>query len=253
MAGVAKYQSAGELINRVAVSVGLNKAVDPFVATDPSFVQLVTLANEVGQTLMQNHAWNRLIARRSFTTAPGDTGIYDLPDDFGYMIDQTGWQQGVPGSAFPLLGPATAQGWSYLTATALFNVTIYAWFIVREGKLQLWPQPPAEGIPIQYDYVSRGWAIEGGSDPLVPVYTDTLETAADTPLFEPILFVKGLKLAFLQAKGFDTVKAQDEFNLALDAWCAKDQPAPTLNLHGTGPRYRFLDGWGNLPETGFGN
>lgn len=254
MAGIAKFQTAGELINRAAVSVGLNKAVDPFASNDPSFAQLVELANEVGQTLVQHEAWQRLVTRHEFTTAPGDTGIYDLPDDFAYMIDQTGWQQGTPGSAFPLLGPATDQGWSYLTATELFSVTIYAWFMLREGKLQLWPQPPAEGIPIQYDYVSRGWAIEGGSDPATPVYTDTLETAADIPLFEPILFVKALKLAFLQAKGFDTTKAQDDYNAALEAWASKDRPAPTLNLNSrTGPHYRMLDGWGNLPETGFGS
>lgn len=253
MAGISRYQTAGQLINRVAVSVGLNKAADPFAANDPSFEQLIELANEVGQTFVQNKAWQRLIARHEFTTQVGDTGIYDLPADFGYMIDQTGWQQGAPGSAFPLLGPATQQAWSYLQAVELFTVTIYVWFIELQGKLQLWPQPPPVGVPIAFDYVSRGWAVEGGSDPMNPSYTDTLESSGDIPLIEPVLFVKALKLAFLQAKGFDTTKAQDDYALALDAWSGKDRAAPVVNLAGAGPGFRFLNAYGNVPETGFGS
>jgi hypothetical protein len=254
MANLNRFQTAGDLINRVAISIGLNSVTDPFSSADPAFIQLCTLATECGQELVQNNAWQKLMAKKSFVTAVGDTGIYDLPDDFAYMIDQTGWQQGTPGAAYPLLGPASPQMWSYLVASQLYSVTIYAWFRVKEGKLNLWPQPPPVGIPIGYEYISRGWALDASSIPAAPVIVDNLTETGDTVLFEPILFIKKLKLAWLQAKGFDTTKAQDEFIASLDAWMAKDAPAPVLNLTGRNQfNYRFLNGQTNIPDTGYGS
>jgi hypothetical protein len=249
-----RFQPVGDLINRVAMSVGLIKTADPFASADPAFIQLCGLATEAGQDLVQECAWQQLERQHSFVTAPGDTGLYDLPADFGYMIDQTGWQQGVPGSAYPLLGPASSQWWSYLQASQLYTVTIYAWFRIADGKLQLWPQPPAVGIPIGYKYVSRDWARVGTSTPMAPVYQDFVAASADVPMFEPILFLKKLKVMWLQAKGFDTRYAQDEYILALDAWKGKDKSAPVLSLNGpVGFRARFINGMDNLPETGYGS
>jgi hypothetical protein len=250
---MARYQPIGDLINRVAVSVGLNKTTDPFASADPAFVQLCTLATECGQDLVQENDWQQLEREHAFVTAPGDTGLYTLPDDFGYMIDQTGWQQGAPGAAYPLLGPASAQWWSYLQASELYTVTIYAWFRIAQGQLQLWPQPPAVGIPIAYKYVSRNWVLDGNAPPTAPAYKDNVTQSSDVPLYEPILFLKKLKLAFLQAKGFDTTKAEDEYRVALDAWVGKDVSAPILSLNG-GLSYNqpFL-GTRNVPETGYGS
>ena len=248
---LTRTESIGSLINRVAVSVGLNKAIDPFASADPVFIQLIGLANECGQEFIQTHPWARFRNRWAFTTAPGDTGIYDLPDDFSYFIDQTGWQEAGIGAAYPLLGPATAQWWAFLKATALYNVTIFAWFRDFDNKLQLYPQPPPEGIDIAFEYMSRGWATEGGSVP--PVLTETVTTSADLVLIEPILFIKRLKLAFLQAKGFDTTKAQDEYDASLDAWIGKETSAPVLSLTGRGIGRRLLDAWVNVPETGLGS
>lgn len=250
---MSHYQTVGDIINRVAVSVGLTKQSDPFASADPSFVQLCTLANEVGDDLSTAYPWQVLEREKAFTTAPGDTGVYALPDDFCYMIDQTAWQKAAPGVAnYPLLGPATPQWWAYLKATELYNVTLYAWFRVAEGKLHLWPQPPPEGIPISYRYISHNWVLDSTSVPATPVYKSSVDTGADTPLYEPILFLKKLKLAFLQAKGFDTTKAQDEYMATLDSWTGKDRGAPVLSLNERYQGNRFLNGL-NIPETGYGS
>lgn len=249
---MARFQTIGDLINRVAVSVGLNKQTDPFASADPAFIQLCTLATEAGQDLVQENAWQQLERAHDFVTASGDDGNYALPDDFSYMIDQTGWQQGAPGAAYPLLGPASSQWWSYLEASKLYGVTIYAWFRIAEGKLQLWPQPPAEGIPIGYKYISRDWVLDATSPPTAPVYRDSVQASADTPMYEPILFLKKLKLMFLTAKGFDTTKAEDEYEAALESWKGKDKSAPILSLTGAYAGNHFLNGC-NVPETGYGS
>ena len=251
---MARFQTIGDLINRAALSLFSSSAADPFASVDPAFIQLRTLATECGQDLVSEAMWQQLERSHEFTTASGDSGEYDLPTDFGYMIDQTAWQQGVPGAAYPLLGPSSAQWWSYLEASSVYTVTIYAWFRTAAGKLQLWPQPPTVGIPIAYKYISRNWVLDGTSTPSVPVYKDSVSISADTPLFEPILFLKKLKLAWLTAKGFDSTKAQDEYTQALESWRGKDKAAPVLSLnHPVGFRPRFLDGVTNVPESGFGS
>jgi len=251
---MSRFEPVGDTINRVAMSVGLLKSSDPFASADPAFVQLCGLATEAGQDLVQEAEWQQLEREHSFITASGDTGLYELPDDFAYMIDQTGWQQGAPGAAYPLLGPASAQWWSYLQASQLYTVTIYAWFQISSGKFQLWPQPPAVGIPIAYKYISRNWARDGASTPMDPVYKDFVATSADVPMFEKILFLKKLKLLWLQAKGFDTRYAQDEYVLALDSWKGKDKSAPKLSLNGPVGMVRpLINPLVNLPDTGLGN
>ena len=248
---MARFQTVGDLINRASLALFGSKAADPFASPDPAFAQLCTLATECGQDLVQAYAWQQLERGIEFTTADGDTGLYPLPDNFGYMIDQTGWQKAGPPGAFPLLGPASAQWWAYLEAAEMNNVTIHAWFRVAIGKLQLWPQPPTVGIPIAYKYTSRNWVRDGASTEAAPVYKDSVTQSSDVPQFEPVLFLKKLKLAFLQAKGFDTSKAEDEFIAALESWTGKDKAAPVLSLNGPQRGFRFLDQM-NVPETGYG-
>lgn len=252
-----RFAPIADIINRVAVSVGLEATTDPYASDDPSFIQLRMLANECGDDLVMTEGcqWQQLEKSTSFTTAGGDTGVYNLPVDFGYMIDQTGWQKASPGpAAYPLLGPASAQWWSYLEATQLYNVTLFVWFQISAGKFQLWPQPPPAGVPIAYKYTSRNWVQDGASTPPIIVYKDALTQGSDIPLFEPILFLKKLKLMFLTAKGFDTTKAEDEYQLALDSISGKDKSAPVLSLNGPiGLNVPLLNLYTNVPETGFGS
>jgi hypothetical protein len=249
-----RFQTIGDIINRVAVGVGLDRVNDPFAVDDPMFVQLRTLTNECGEDLImvEGQQWQQLERTYAFTTAPGDTGSYDLPTDFGYMIDQTMWQKASPGpAAYPLLGPGSPQWWSYLQGTQLYNVTLFAWFRQVVGKMELWPQPPAVGIPISYKYTSRHWVQDTTTTP--NTYKDFVERAADLVLFEPILFVKKLKLAFLTAKGFDTTKAQDEYDVALNTVGGRDKPAPVLSLNGPVTMAPPLLSHLNVPETGIGS
>jgi hypothetical protein len=249
---MARFQTVGDLINRAALTLIGAKVADPFASPDPVFIQLRTLATECGQDLVQANAWQQLERSHAFTTGSADSGLYELPVNFGYMIDQTGWTYGVPTGAYPLLGPSSAQWWSYLQASELYTVTLYAWFRVAEGKLQLWPQPPPPEIPVAYKYVSRDWVRDGSSSLEAPVYKDEVTQSSDVPLYEPILFLKKLKLAFLQAKGFDTTKAEDEYVMALEAWTGKDTSAPVLSLNGPIQHHRWLNALDNVPETGYG-
>ena len=103
MADLNRYLTAEDIINRASVEVGLNLTGDPFASNDPSARQMRTLLTSCGQTLIQDYPWQGLQRKFQLTTQPGDSGSYDLPADFSYMIDQTDWQQGGP-AVWPLMG-----------------------------------------------------------------------------------------------------------------------------------------------------
>jgi hypothetical protein len=241
---MARFETAADIINSAAVEVGLTAVSDPFASTDPAFVQLCKLLTNAGREMVGLHQWNKLVKTHEITTAvPPDTGVYELPDDFGYMIDQTGW---VPTNRLPLGGPLTAQDWTYLVNTNLASSTIYVSFRMAAGQFWVLPQPPPDGVEINFEYISRNWVLESDDT----TYKDSVENADDTVLFEPILIIKFLKLRFLESKGFDTTAAVGQFQSVFMQWTGRDVSAPVLNA----ARMRVFPylGWRNIPETNFG-
>lgn len=246
---MARYDTAAEIINAAAVECGLTAVSNPFASTDPAFVQLVQLLTNTGRELLGLHQWNKMVADHSITTnVPPDTGDYDLPDDFAYMIDQTGWTPTNAGLGLPLGGPLTEQDWAYLVNTNLASSTIYVSFKISQGQFQVLPQPPPDAIDINFKYISRWWVALAAA-PTVGV-TDKVANPDDVVFYEPILIAKFLKLRFLEAKGFDTTAAAAQFHSVFMQWTGKDISAPVLNA----ARYRVFPylGWRNIPETNYG-
>lgn len=73
----------------------------------------------------------------------------------------------------------------------------------------------------------------------------------DVVLFDPLLAMRGLKLAWLKAKGFDTTSAQDDFDATLESVIGADANAPVLSLS-RGLSIEPLIGDQSVPITGFG-
>lgn len=243
---MARFKTINDIVNQVAVETGLNSVANVFSAADPAFTQLTTLANACAVELQQNETWQGFHAEHAITTSSTDSGKYPLPDDFMYMLNQTGWDQT---NNVPLGGPLSPQDWQYLEGRDLVSQTIYASFRLAEREFWIFPQPPPDGLEIRFEYASRNWVDKAGSGML----GDSVTQVSDVVLFEPYLFERVLKTRFLQARGFDTTAAQGEYTAALVAWGGKDKAAPILNAG----RYRsgvpYLDGFRNLPDTGYGS
>ena len=242
------YKTANAIISQVAVEVGLRKTSDAFAESDPAYEQMIYLANSCGNELLIEAEWGELRREKAFTTdaATNPDGIYDLPADFEYMIDQTGWERK---ENVPLFGPLSPQGWAYLIGRDLVNYTIYASFRLTQGKLYLFPQPPPDGLEIAYEYVSNNWVRAGDQ---ADTWRNEIQAAGDTVLYQPYLFERLLKLRFLEARGFDTAKASDAYITALENWKGNDKSAPILNAANEGWKYPLLDPLRNLPDTNYG-
>ena len=102
--------TVNDILNRVAAEVGDAPINDPYGSTDPLFVKLRYFLITAGEELMQAFKWELLIREHQIVTQDGDTGEYELPDDFGHMINQTNWEHSnrVPVAAL------SNQEWAYL-------------------------------------------------------------------------------------------------------------------------------------------
>jgi len=212
--------------------------------TDENFIQLTGLLTSAGQELVELHPWQILVKEFALTTTDLDTGTYDLPDDFCYMIDQTGWDRT---NRVAIGGPLSPQQWTYLKGRDLVSQTIYASFRLVDNKFDLFPQPPPVGLQVSFEYISRNWVLLSDQS-----YADEIQNGTDTALFEPILIVKFLKAKFLEAKGFDSTAARAELQSMFDSRTGKDTGAPILSASGTGRGFPYLSPFYNTGDTGYG-
>ena len=240
-----RFSTATTVINRAAVEVGLLPTPDPMSSADETFIQLRGLLNGAGQELVDLHPWQVLNRTFEFQTKDGDDGSYDLPDDFSYMIDQTGWDKS---NRVAIGGPLSAQDWSYLDGRDLVSQSIYASFRLVDNKFDLYPQPPPVGLDIRFEYISRNWVVEQNFTD----YKDEAEGTSDIVLYEPLLIIKMLKCKFLEAKGFDGTAARHEFEILLASRQGKDEGAAILSASNNSRGFPYLHPYYNTGDSGFG-
>jgi hypothetical protein len=234
-------------MNRVAAECGVEPVSGPYSSGQVEFEQMKYLLQTAGEELAAAHPWELLTKEHNIVTQEGDSGDYALPDDFFYMINQTGWERN---DNTPLFGPLTPQDWQYLLGRDLVDGTIYASFRLKEGKFSLFPQPPSAGLDIHFEYINKNW-VQSGTQ--ANVYTDTITSGSDTPQFDRTLLSRMLKMKYLEAKGFDTTKAQDDFNQSFNFLTGFDKGAEVLNAGRHGRHFPYLDGFYNTPDTKYGN
>ena len=238
--------TANDILNRVAVEVGFDNVVDPYSSQEQHFKQMQYLLQTCGEELAIAHTWEFLNDSHQITTQSGDSGDYNLPDNFHYMIPQTGWERS---GNVPLFGPLSAQDWTYLLGRDLVSHTIYASFRLKEGRFSIFPQPPPENLDINFEYQSKCWIIDATTP---DNYKCDITVGADTPMYDRTLITRMLKLKWLESKGFDTTGAQGDFNQVFGFLTGKDKSAEIINAGNSRSGFPYLDGRWNVPDTGYG-
>ena len=243
---MARQLSANEVINRTAISVGLGSIPNAVGSNRDDGVQLTELLNVAGQELVELQPWEVLQGTITINTAADDTGAYPLPSDYCYMIDRSGWDHT---NSIPVYGPLSPQDQAYLEGRDLITDSIYSAFYLKGGQLNLFPQPPASGLNLQFKYVKRNWLQEQNDGP----YRDEIGSGTDVVLYEPIMIVNYLKVKWLEAKGLDSSSARMEFELMFMSRQGKDEGARVLSASGAGrgmpyitPLRNTADSWPGL-------
>ena len=239
---------AADILNRVAAEVGIAPIEAPLSSQDPFFVQLRYLLNIAGEELMQAYPWELLTREHQIITEEGDEGDYDMPEDFGYIINQTEWDRT---NNVPMGGPLSPQDWTYLKGRDLASTTLYASFRIAQGKFNVYPSPTPNGLDLNFEYITKDWVINGESDPADPTYQDAVGRGTDIPLFDKTMISRALKVKYLESGGFDTTKAQADYNQIFAFLTGNDKGAPVLNAGRRRTGIRYLSAY-NVGDTGFG-
>lgn len=238
--------TANDILNRVSVEVGFDPVSDPYASPDQHFKQMQFLLQTCGEELALAYPWEFLNESWAVVTADTDSGDYPLPPNFHYMIPQTGWERS---QNVPIFGPLSAQDWTYLLGRDLVSYTIYASFRIKDGLFSIFPQPPPNGLDLNYEYQSRYW-VEDGGEP--GEYKPSITEGNDIPLYDRTLITRMLKLKWLEAKGFDTTAPQADFNQVFAFLTGKDKSGEILSAGSGRGGIPYLDSYRNTPDTGYG-
>jgi len=239
--------TANSILNRTAAEVGVGPVSDPMGSADPAFIQLQNLLNTAGDELALDFTWEALQSSHQIVTQSTDSGEYPLPDDFNYMINQTGWERA---ENVPLFGPLSPQDWTYLLGRDLVAYTIYASFRLVAGTFNLFPVPPPSALDVHFEYMSKNW-VQDGDDPLV--FKDEVTKGNDIPMYHRTLLTRFLRVKYYEAKFLDSTKAQDSFNQIFVFLTGLNQGAEVLSAGRNRTGYPYLDTYNNTPDTNYGS
>lgn len=238
----ASFSTVDSIVSSVSVELGLGAVSgDPFAATvDANVAQLVQLLNSLGRRLLLENNWLQTRKEKTYTATASQTS-FTLPTDFFSYVDQTAWNRT---RRLPL-APVSPQQWQALQAGPVATV-LPILFRPQDGVLQLSTGAALNDV-VAFEYTSTWWVhASGGTAPT----KDSATATGDVLWIERQVLMDGLKASWLQAKGFDSSAALNDFDGSLAAAMARNaQAAPVLSLNG-GQRLSLFGP--NVPETGFG-
>lgn len=239
----ALYDTAGTVVQRAALQIGLGNISDPYASTDPNVLQLCEFLRQSGDDLSTQHDWTAMVREATFTT-DGVADTVTLPPDFYDFVDGTGWNRS---TRWPLIGPLSPQDVQFLKAR-LVNVLIQIAYRKVGGNL-VFPIIPGAGSVCAFEYQSTYWAQSAGAS--VPdKKSPTVST--DMVLYDADLMVAAVKLRWAEEKGFDTTLARSRYDEKLGYMIGKDAGGQSLGLAGRARPFDRMINADNVPPGNWG-
>jgi hypothetical protein len=197
-----------------------------FVAAsqDAQVVQLLALANEVIEDLVDRWTWQDLVKEATFVTIAGeDQGAIATiaPSGFSRILQETIFNRTL---RLPLFGPLAASQWQGLKA--LPNPGPNYQYRIRGGRL-LFSPAGVVGQTCAFEYASRNAAI--GADSIAkPAFT--LDT--DNFLLPESLLMAGLRWKWKAEKGLDYAEEFRRYEILANNAAGRDGTKPRLAMDG---------------------
>lgn len=237
------FESANTILQDVAADLGLAVLPDGMGSAEDKAIQLRTILKRVGRGLVKKQDFLRLRLDHEFNTT--SASVYPYPSGYLAMVDGTAWNH----SQTRPLHVVSPEQWALVKAQEVGHAYV-AVIRPRSAGLELWPQPPASGERITYEYRSKFWVWPVGQD--APM-SETPTTGSDVLTIDSHLLVCAMRHAWLTAKGFNSTSAYDELREALMAEIGLDESAaPVLSLNGSPMESDPLLGARNVPTGGYG-
>jgi hypothetical protein len=223
------YSTAGALINRAAVRVGLSPATDPFSSPDPNFALMIELLNSIGEDLSTKVTnWNS--RTQSFSTL-AFVDSYQLPSGFLSMIDGSFHEYLNPSN----IGfPVSMELFAEIMARGNGNYSGPGFpYIIHQGYITC-PVFPEAGVNYVYRYLSTFWVKTVAFGSWEATASSVVEFG-DVPLFDNRLLVAALVYEYQTVKGFDTTVSLRKYDDALASAIGNSRGASHLPMSGGTP------------------
>lgn len=230
-------QNALALINTALQEIGLPQVTTAVSAQDDQTgFQVLGLMNALGNQLVRVNDWQFLEGIATFTGNGVDTQ-FDMPADYGRMVNQTQWASK---NRRPMFGPMSPQGWSWIQY-GIVSVGVYYRYRVLRDKFNVFPTPPV-GEEFHFYYIQKNWVY----DPITDTYKDRVENDTDEPVFDDYLMIAGMKFKLWAAKGMEASELGREFEYMLSAEISQTTGAPVIALDSRW-EYLYISGQ-NVPD-----
>lgn len=218
---MALAKTALEMTNQALQEIGLPQAPTIIsVQDDQTGFQMHGLLNALGTQLVRVHDWQFLEKTATFV-GDGVTTAFDLPEDYGRMVNQTQW---AAKNKRPMYGPMSPQGWSWVQF-GIVSVGVYYRYRIIGNQFHVFPTPPV-GEEFNFYYISKYWVYDPDTDQYKTEVTDD----GDLTLFDEFLMVAGMKYKLWSAKGMNAAELLAEFNYMLNAEKSQTQGAGVISL-----------------------
>lgn len=239
-------RSALAIAQQAQQELGLPQSLT--VASEPDDAtgfQLLGGMNALGNQILRAHDWQFLEGTVTFI-GDGTTTEFDMPDDYGRIVNQTQWASK---NKRPMYGPMSPQGWSWVQF-GIVSVGVYYRYRIVNNKFVVFPTPAA-GEEFHFYYIKKNWVYDPVQSGIVghPVYKDRIEVDTDQPVFDDMLMTAGVKFKLWAAKGMDATVLGREFEYMMNAEKSQTQGAPVIQLDYRND-YLYISGQ-NVPDGSF--
>jgi hypothetical protein len=244
MTALQKQQTILYEVQQACLQLSLQQPTGVYDSQDETALLMGSVANLAGILLSDGYNWQEL--QKPFEIfGDGVTTEFDLPDDFGSFVDNTGWSYAIRRPVIVL----NAQQWAAISTWLSQSFYINPACRIYQNKLQFMTAPPLSG-KITFQYRSCMW-VQDADNPALMKQLCTKN--GDVPVYDWLMMVLAIKVKWLEQKGMNTVAAQSDLNDRYQQLTQRDLVAPTLTLSGPVPGgFRYLDNFYNSPDTGIG-
>lgn len=180
----------------LAKDVGLAVPDQVFGSSNRSMVEIIPMANAVGEELARRVDWGQLTSTATLT-GDGTNLTHTLPSGFGRIVGGIGVKTATGTYARPL----TRAEWGSLTP--IEGVPRY--YLLQDTSITLWPYL-ADTIEATVYYQTDFWCSNG---------TAAWSADDETSLIDEDLFLKGLIVRWRRQKGMPYEDQEAEYEAAL--------------------------------------